>query len=101
MYRFNQKGEVMKEKIEKVMQGFNFEEVYQVMKLLDWQWKNTDNLGAIPGIDRLKATARMLLEEVAEDDRDFSHIGTGGFYATKEDGELSLEFLIEYFDSEE
>lgn len=91
----------MKDKIEQVMDGFDFEKVYQVMKLLDWQWENPDNLGAIPGIERLKATARRLLQEVAED-RDFSRHSTGGFYATKhEDGELALEFLIEYSDSGE
>lgn len=77
--------------IERVIQGFDFGEVYSYMRSTGWTYFDSPNT---PTIDRLKETARGLLQDATK-------IGTrwvrgGGFRAELVDNrsELTLEFVL-------
>ena len=80
----------MQKVIDTILNEFDFETVYSVMKLTDWHWKDF----GIPCIERQKETARELLEMAAE-----LIIGQsaniGGFVATRiGENELELSFVL-------
>jgi len=80
----------MQKVIDTILNEFDFETVYSVMKLTDGHWKDF----GIPCIERQKETARELLEMAAE-----LIIGQsaniGGFVATRiGENELELSFVL-------
>lgn len=79
----------MKNKADKInflIKIFPFEKVRQCMKVLDWEY--TDD--GIPSIIRLKKAARSLLEDVENN----STLSSGGFHASIEGEDYSLEFML-------
>lgn len=90
-------SETERAKIEDIMRDFNFEKVHNVMKMLDWKWAMTKY--GVPTMDEIKAEAKRLLVEAANEK---TCIGTGGFRAVYEkagfddpDPFISLEFIVE------
>jgi hypothetical protein len=94
----------MKKQIDEIMEEFDFKKVHSVMKYVDWRWVkdgDDDFEMEIPNIERMKETARRLLEESAEKDREeYASIATGGFKATRYPGDhLGLEFVLADWDT--
>lgn len=90
----------IQEQIDHIMDHFDFEQVHETMKLLDWKWGIGD-LAEIPDIPRLRATARRLIKnaiECAEKEEITYHAETGGFRASCmiEDNKayLQLDFVL-------
>ena len=83
-----------REKIDLVLDNFNFEKVHKVMVAMDWEWFSCDG---VPEICDLRIKARQLLLGLKED----YELATGGFYAKKKDGDYSLSFRIDDINSYE
>lgn len=92
------------DKIDEVIDNFNFETVRQVMKLLEWTYGFSEEC---PSTNELVTTARNLLSDVSErcknDDNFFAE--TGGFRATayrSKDGslDLHLDFIVEEYQTD-
>lgn len=84
--------------IECILENFDFVKVYNVMYNLGWTWYDSDNT---PTINRLKESAKKLLEDVYNyDTDDVYYLSSGGFKATKKDNFLELEFVIEDTESD-
>ena len=88
-----------KQKIESIMNHFDFEKVHNIMKFLDWKWAFSKN--GTPSVEELKKEAHRLLVDACEEK---TTISTGGFKAIYEaDGSwdvdddfyLGLEFIVE------
>lgn len=76
---------------EQIDENFNWDRVYQSMKLLDWTW----GMGAdasIPSVAMLKKKAKRLCKDAFVDRQTYS---TGGFSAQVDEGMLSLSFILE------
>jgi len=80
--------------IDSIMDYFKFEQVRQVMELLDWKWATADE--GIPTVPELRQEARRLLKMAFEEKTDVS---TGGFhvkYESDDEGEfIQLLFAVE------
>lgn len=83
------------ERIENILENFNFRNVHKAMFALNWDWE--DSLG-VPSILEMRNTARGLLEKVGKKPGEF--IGTGGFTARRSGKGLSLTFEIEEWETE-
>lgn len=88
---------VEKEKINSVMEQFDFEKVQSVMEDLDWKWAGTKY--GVPTVDEMKHEAKRLLVDAVEEK---STCATGGFRAVYEsdgpndpDPYIGLEFILE------
>ena len=85
--------------IKVILEEVDFNQIYSVMTHLDWRWGLN---GEQPSIDKLKSTAKDLLERVwnlpEEEDTSICWTGSGGFVAYKQyfDGlkMLSLKFEL-------
>lgn len=88
------------EKINDILNRFNFKRVRLVMKALNWKWYTASLEGEeIPSIERMQATAKDLLTQVATTRNVVC--ATGGFYAHRYgDGVLELSFIVENYESE-
>lgn len=89
------------EKIDCIMDWFNFSKVEKAMNALNWIWSD----GNVPTEPQLRQTARRLLKDVSTknvNEKDFKYsISTGGFCATKYyDGELELQFIVSSWQSD-
>jgi hypothetical protein len=92
------KQEAIQEQIDNIMDSFEFDKVQTVMTALDWKWYLHED---IPGIIEIKQSARKTLNSLKNENR---MSGSGGFYATKEEGEelgkpwvrISLFFGLEF-----
>lgn len=85
-----------KEAIDEILDNFDFERVHNVMVHLDWEWSST---AGVPGISNLRKRSRELLRDVAYS-KEYHSVRAGGLEASKEDGELSLKFVLECWDEE-
>lgn len=89
----------LKEKmIADVMDGFDFGKVHSVMQSIDWEWLIGEDEMAVPGMWRIMGRAKGLLEDVMKNygDEKYHSVSCGGFAASlDEDGNLSLEFILE------
>ena len=92
------KTETFEQKWKEIEEKFDWNKVYQTMKLLDWHWQNK----GIPSISELKKTAYELLKDAVKyskkPEANSATAGAGGFRATCENGDLSLEFILESYD---
>lgn len=83
------------EKIENILDNFNFEEMHKVMTFLNWTWYNDK----VPTIDELKEKAKALLNRLHELLKKENKVSvcSGGFRVIGERvGEtISLELLFE------
>lgn len=82
---------------EQIEENFKWNEVYQVMKLLDWTW----GIGAdasIPSVDMIKKEARSLCYMSFCNKKSYT---TGGFSARIDDGEIVLSFVLDEWVAED
>lgn len=97
--------ELVEEKIEYMLENFNFERVCLVMQTLDWKWAQPDGTHKIPNIQQIKVRARHMLEDAYRDLNKPAHsettsIGTqcGGLEATcyRTEDENEYDFLLKF-----
>ena len=88
---------MMKEKIEQIMENFDFENVHKVMVALEWEWTFGRGGSGIPSVKSLKKRAGELLSNVEDLICEGGTItsSSGGFEAKYHDGCLSLSFIVE------
>lgn len=100
----------IQERIQYVLDKFDFEKVLATLNSLDWKWIKPDFNGyEIPNVYRMKVVARTLMETaykelIKDDEVKVYTAGTGGFVATcsKEDDryDFVLQFVLTEYDSE-
>jgi len=81
--------------VDEIMDQFDFSAVHMAMTLLNWTWAYESEDGASPAVPSehsLRRSARKRL--VALFERGLHRTASGGLVATKEDGYLSLEFVL-------
>lgn len=78
---------------EEIEENFDFERVYQVMKMLDWHWSSSEESEGIPSVARIKRRAKEICLEAFSNK--FGNCSTGGFYASYGDGVLILGFHVD------
>jgi hypothetical protein len=85
--------------IDNIMDHFKFEQVRQVMELLNWEWEAAEE--GIPTVPELRQQARRLLKMAFEEK---TNVSTGGFhvkYESDDDGEyIQLLFAVDEWDEE-
>ena len=86
------------EKVEKVLDVFDFEKVKKVMDFLDWKWATDDGGIEVPTMYQIIKFARKMLCKALEHENSAG----GGFAAfyDKENDILELSFSIEEADSD-
>ena len=91
----------LRNKIDDIMENFDFERVHKVMDMLEWRWGSAKN--GVPSVEELKKEAKRLLVSACVEK---NHISTGGFKAVFEkstgwgldnddDPYVGLEFILE------
>lgn len=101
----------IQERIEYVLEKFDFQKVLTAMKALGWRWCKSDlNTTYVPNIYQLKARARYLLDScylefIKGDQINSFTTGTGGFAATcskyNNQYDFVLQFVLTEYDSED
>ena len=101
----------IQERIQYVLENFDFEKVLTVMQSLDWRWAKSDlNSTCVPNIYQMKSKARYLLDNsylelIKDKECKVYTVGTGGFAATcsKYNGKYDfvLQFVLTEYDSED
>lgn len=91
------KEKLIENMVSEVMEHFDFDKVRNVMLYLDWKWAIENGERTVPSSYRLMKQAESLLREVMQyyPDTEFHSLGTGGFMASLDDGNLSLQFILE------
>jgi hypothetical protein len=85
------------EKIDLVLDYFDFKKVRRVMKALDWVWVG---INRVPETKQIRSKAEYLLNEL--NIKNYKALGTGGLVAEKtEEGDYILRFVLEEVDSYE
>ncbi len=95
--------------IKYIIENFDFQNVHQVMTLMDWRWFNTECVNSVPTVDELKELSGKLLRDASGMASKSSEFGlnyaceSGGLRAEaiNYDGEiyLSLSFVVESWDN--
>lgn len=87
--------EYWQEMLDECMDCFDFERVHQCMIALEWEWMGK----GIPELYQIKQRARQLLKACINTKVIYN--ATGGLKASidKEDGVLSLEFIVSKWDA--
>lgn len=92
----------MRNKIDSIMENFDFERVHKVMDMLEWRWVSAKN--GVPSVEELKKEAKRLLVSSCSEK---TQISTGGFKAIYEESSrwddddddkdpyVGLEFILE------
>ena len=76
--------------IEEILENFDFEKVYRVMKMLNWGWGTK----GVPTLTQVILHARKRLADLIEQNETYSD--SGGFLVEKHKcGTLSLRFVVE------
>ena len=90
------KEELMDKMITGVMEEFDFDKVRKVMLSLDWKWNIGNGEMTVPSTYRLTKQAEKLLKDAASyyGKRDFYFCGCGGFVASLDGKDLSLQFIL-------
>lgn len=101
---FTKNMKTSQDKIDTIMDNFNFTRVEQAMRATKWIWGGAEEPDGIPTEPELRKCARRLLVDVSKknvSEEDFRwSISTGGFKASKyHDGELELEFIMESWET--
>src|SRR5262245_48014443 len=87
------------EAINKILDNFDFAKVRVTMIATKWKWVDEVSSDgrryteSMPTLEKMKDTARSLLEDVAKDAEDTNFCSTGGFLAAKTGEELHLWFV--------
>ena len=77
-----------KEQIDFIMDNFDFKNIEDSMKTLNWEWRRV----GVPSKKQLKAEAERLLNKVL--DRGMRYVSCGGFIATRYNKTLHLFFSL-------
>ena len=91
----------LRNKIDDIMENFDFERVHKVMDVIGWRWVFA--LNGIPSVEELKKTAKTLLVSACKEK---TTVSTGGFKAIYEESSkwdddddkdpyVGLEFILE------
>ncbi len=80
------------DKVEWILDNFDWESVIISMKALDWTWADED---CTPNYNELRSRAKSLLEKC---EKTGEYVATGGFEATNSDGFLRLAFVVTCMD---
>ncbi len=83
---------------QQILENFRWDNVYNTMKMLDWHWHTRDNEYGIPRVDTIQKHARLLCFDLWE--RGKGSISAGGLNASFFDNVLYLNFVIEYWATE-
>lgn len=95
----------LSDKVEDVLDEFDFHKVQKVMEFLEWKWAKSDG---VPTVGELRKRARNLLRDSASKAlfrNEFCSTETGGLRAEcwpAEEGDdiaLRLSFILESFDT--
>lgn len=98
----------MNNKIEEILENFNFEKVKKVMDFLEWTWITSKTETQIPNTYELMRNAERLLKDAYQDslkNKRESNRATGGFRASsfwdeeREEVDLFLSFEIGSWDT--
>lgn len=76
------------DRINQIMDWFDFRKVYNAMMALEWTWG-----GEYPCEAELREQARKLLNQLVKD-KQCATIGTGGFEAYRDNEQLGLRFIV-------
>jgi hypothetical protein len=76
------------EKVDKILDEFDFYKVNKIMNCLNWTWRNE----GVPTIAELRREARSLLKNACQNGSGI--LRTGGFSVEKTDDVLSLSFVV-------
>ena len=89
-------NEYWQEMADEIMDCFDFEKVHRCMVALDWMWGMGQTM-AIPEKHEIRSTGRRILRDCIAG----KSYGTGGFQAAinREDGSLSLQFIVADWDA--
>ena len=100
-------NEVISQRIEDIMDEFDFDRVHRVMEFLNWTWADEFGGVCVPLKSEVRKRARALLNESAKSKESLS---TGGFHVEFREGtehetkwvNLNLTFNVEFtsFDGE-
>lgn len=85
------------DKINYVLDSFDFECVHKAMVALKWKWHIPDDEPRVPCIFDLRQAARKLLNAVVKEK--VYRSGTGGFHVINHDGVLTLQFIVSESDT--
>lgn len=88
----------MQEKIDSIMDNFDFAKVAEVMQHMNWTWGHGEST-RIPDESELRKHARGLLKDAVGEDMAF--IRSGGFAVHKEGGLLELDFCVAEWSEED
>lgn len=90
-----------KNKIEQVIERFDFKRVLDFMTAVNWTWHDGEGSNGVPTLAQLRECAKELLSNLVFNlSGAIVHIETGGFVAEKlPDGSLRLRFVVESAES--
>lgn len=91
------------EQKQEIMDNFDWARVHKTMKLLKWTWATSAQKNRIPSIAEIKRVAEdhlmsLYTSEYFVNEEDCSS-SSGGFSARKENGYLSLSFVVTDWDT--
>tara|TARA_R110000868_G_scaffold257103_1_gene514186 strand:- start:241 stop:534 length:294 start_codon:yes stop_codon:yes gene_type:complete len=87
------------EKIDDIMDNFNFRKVFEYMTETNWEWGNGNGDMHLPDESELRACARSLLKIVTKDkDETAIFCSSGGFHALRYGDTFALHFSIAHWD---
>jgi len=81
--------------IDEILDEFDFETVHRAMTALKWHWYGVDG---VPSIGHLRRRARELLNDLQK--HDSCLVGSGGFFAYRDEHTMGLRFEITNFEVE-
>lgn len=87
------------DKLQELINEFDFEEVYKCMKALDWTWCNVTGTPTIQDMIRVVKELYELIEDKVLEGK-YACASTGGFTITfipEQDNELNLKFIAEEY----
>ena len=86
--------EIDRQRIDKIMDNFNFHKVARVMEFLHWGWGDT----GVPSESEIRKFARRQMEEACK--QNYRESSTGGFSVRRISGEIYLTFELASWDSD-
>lgn len=87
------------EKIDEVLEEFDFDTVHKIMDFLKWKWANDNGTFKVPNHYQLIEGAKGLLYACKNDKNDIMTSSSGGFLAQKDKDEngdsfYTLSFIV-------
>jgi len=90
--------------IREILNNFDFNRVHDIMEFMGWKYSFGEGHNRVPTVDDLKKHAGIMLMFIARANGGTHHLKSGGFsveqYYTDQGNKMSLEFIVESFESE-